>query len=80
MAEMERHFKASRQPLFTFIQTMSAHWPYDYMYEPDVKVPGGGPGTEPEMHEYLRRVSIAKMDYDYLVAELRQPLPAASAS
>ncbi len=75
MAEMGRHFEASRQPLFTYIQTMSAHWPYDFKYEPEVDVPGGGPGTEPEMHEYLRRVSMAKMDYDYLVAELRQRFP-----
>ena len=52
---MERHFKTSRQPMFTYIQTMSAHWPYDYTYEPEVDVPGGAPGTDPEMHEYLRR-------------------------
>jgi phosphoglycerol transferase MdoB-like AlkP superfamily enzyme len=75
MGEMERHFKTSRRPLFTFIQTMSAHWPYDYKYEPDVQVPGGGPGTDPEMDEYLRRVSMAKMDYDYLVPELRRRFP-----
>jgi phosphoglycerol transferase MdoB-like AlkP superfamily enzyme len=75
MAEMERHFKASRQPIFAFIQTMSAHWPYDFTYEPEVDVPGGGPGTDPEMHEYLRRVSIAKMDYDYLLAELKRRFP-----
>jgi len=75
MAEMDRHFQASRQPMFTFIQTMSAHWPYDYAYEPDIDVPGAGPGTDPEMHEYLRRVSIAKMDYDYFLAELRRRFP-----
>lgn len=75
MAEMGRHFEASQRPLFTYIQTMSAHWPYDVKYEPEIEVPGGGPGTEPEMHEYLRRVSIAKMDYDYLVAELRRRFP-----
>jgi hypothetical protein len=75
MADMERHFKASRQPLFTFIQTMSAHWPYRVTFEPQVAVPGGAPGTDPEMHEYLRRVSLAKMDYDYLVRELRRRFP-----
>ncbi len=64
-----------QRPLFTYIQTMSAHWPYDFKYEPEVDVPGGGPGTEPEMHEYLRRVSMAKMDYDYLLAELRSRFP-----
>jgi Ca2+/Na+ antiporter len=75
MAEMARHFQASRQPLFTFIQTMSAHWPYDYPFEPDAVVSGGGPGTDPEMHEYLRRVSLAKMDYDYLLSELARRFP-----
>jgi phosphoglycerol transferase MdoB-like AlkP superfamily enzyme len=75
MAEMARHFEASRQPLFTYIQTMSAHWPYDFKYEPGVDVAGGGPGTDPEMHEYLRRVSMAKMDYEYLIAELARRFP-----
>jgi len=75
MAEMTRHFKASKRPLFTFIQTMSAHWPYDYAFEPHVDVPGGDPGTDPEMHEYLRRVSMAKIDYDYLLAELQRRFP-----
>lgn len=76
MAELDRHVKASpNQPMFTYIQTMSAHWPYDYAFEPDVNVAGGGVGTPPEMHEYLRRVSMAKMDYDYLLAELRKRFP-----
>src|SRR5437868_7087728 len=75
MAEMERHFKSSRKPLFTFIQTMSAHWPYDYKYQPDVEVPGGGPGTNPEMDEYLRRLSMAKIDFDFLMSDLRRRFP-----
>jgi hypothetical protein len=75
LAEMARHFKSSSQPLFTFIQTMSAHWPYDFAFEPQVKVPGGEPGTDLEMHEYLRRVAMAKIDYDYLVKELRRRFP-----
>jgi hypothetical protein len=75
MAEMAKHFANSDRPLFTYIQTMSAHWPYDYTYEPGMKVSGGGPGVDPEMHEYLRRVSIAKLDYDYLLAELRTRFP-----
>jgi hypothetical protein len=72
---MARHFKTSSQPLFTFIQTMSAHWPYDFTFEPQVKVPGGNPGTDPEMHEYLRRVAMAKIDFDYLVKELYRRFP-----
>jgi hypothetical protein len=75
LAEMARHFKSSSQPLFTFIQTMSAHWPYDFTFEPKAKVPGGAPGTDPEMHEYLRRVSLAKIDYEHMVKELRRRFP-----
>jgi phosphoglycerol transferase MdoB-like AlkP superfamily enzyme len=75
MAELDRHIHASQKPMFLFIQTMSAHWPYDFAFNPEVEVSGGGPGTDPEMHEYLRRVSIAKMDFDYLMAELPRRFP-----
>ena len=75
MTEMERHFKSSRKPLFMFIQTMSAHWPYDFKFEPDVEVPGGGPGTNPEMDEYLRRLSMSKIDFDFLMGDLRRRFP-----
>jgi phosphoglycerol transferase MdoB-like AlkP superfamily enzyme len=75
LAEMEKHFKSSRKPLFMYIQTMSAHWPYDFKYQPDVDVPGGGPGTDPEMHEYLRRLSLAMFDFDALMSELRHHFP-----
>jgi hypothetical protein len=73
--EMGRHLKASPRPLFTYIQTMSAHWPYNFTFAPDATVSGGDPGTDPEMHEYLRRLSLAKVDYDYLLKELRRRFP-----
>ncbi len=75
MDEMERHFRSSRAPMFTFIQTMSAHWPYDYAFQPEVEVPGGDPGTSPEMHEYLRRIAMSKMDLDFLTSDLRRRFP-----
>lgn len=75
LAEMERHVAASSQPLFTYIQTMSAHWPYDFAFAPEQQVAGGGPGTDREMHEYLRRLSIAKLDLDWLEAELKRRFP-----
>ena len=80
LAEMERHFKSSRKPLFTYIQTMSAHWPYDFTFEPEVDVPGGAPGTDPEMHEYLRRVSMAKIDFDFLMRRAASAASRASGS
>jgi Sulfatase len=73
--EIQRHLKSSDKPLFNFIQTMSGHWPYDVKYFPDVQVPGGGPGTHPELSEYLRRVSIAAGDYSWLRAELKRRFP-----
>jgi len=75
LAEMERHFKASRQPLFVFIETMATHGPYDYTYMPEVDVPGGGPGTDPDTHEYLRRLAMARADYAFLRSELARRFP-----
>ncbi len=72
---MGEHFKVSRQPLFTFVLTMATHGPFDRIYSPEVQVPGGGPGTNPEMNEYLRRLAMARMDYDYLVSELKSRYP-----
>jgi hypothetical protein len=73
--EMERHFKASDKPLFTFIQTMSAHWPYDWKMFPDQDVKGGAPGVHPELNEYLRRIAIGAKDYQWLLGELKRRFP-----
>ena len=73
--EMSRHVASSQKPLFTYIQTMAAHSPYNYTYQPEVEVPGGGPGTEPQMHEYLRRLSMARIDYEWLRSEIRRRFP-----
>jgi hypothetical protein len=75
LTEMEDHFRKTSQPLFVFIETMATHGPYSYAYQPEVDVPGGGPGTDPAMHEYLRRLSMAATDYDYFAAELARRFP-----
>jgi hypothetical protein len=72
---IEEHLKTSRQPLFTFILTMATHAPYFTPYMPEVDVPGGAPGTNPEMHEYLRRLSMAHIDYEFLKDELKRRFP-----
>ena len=73
--EMERHITSSSQPLFTYIQTMSVHWPYDFPFAPEMKVKGGAPGTDEEMSEYLRRVAISRIDYEEFKQELRRRFP-----
>lgn len=75
MEEMARHFKASRQPLFSYVLTMATHGPYNRTYMPEVSVPGGGPGTTPEMSEFLRRLAMAKMDFEFFMAELERRFP-----
>ena len=75
LAEIGRHVRRSHEPLFVYIQTMAAHGAYDYVYEAEVAVPGGGPGTHPEMSEYLRRLAMGHADYDALRAELARRFP-----
>ena len=72
---MERHFKSSDQPLFVYVQTMASHGPYDSAYMPEETVLGGGPGTSPEMSEYLRRAAMAQRDGDFLMGELKRRFP-----
>ncbi len=62
-------------PLFTYIITSVAHLPYKDTHSPDMAVPGGGPGTDPEMHEYLRRLSLARIDFEWFRAELQKRYP-----
>ncbi|MFN3744401.1 MAG: sulfatase-like hydrolase/transferase [Hyphomicrobiaceae bacterium] len=75
LEEIARHLATSRAPLFTFIETMAGHWPFDHPYEPHMNLPGGGPGTHPEMHEVLRRLWLSRLDYQHLVGELERRFP-----
>src|SRR5450432_2052424 len=54
---------------------MASHGPYNFKYMPEDNVPGGGPGTPAEMDEFLRRLMMAKLDYDFLVAEIKRRFP-----
>ena len=72
---MGRHFKESRQPLFTYILTIATHSPYTYAYRPEDPVAGGGPNTDPEMSEYLRRLGMAVRDYTAFRDTLRTKFP-----
>src|SRR5262249_14096956 len=75
LAALERHIKASPQPMFVYVETMAAHGDYDYVYMPEEKVPGGGPGTPPHMSEYLRRLALGHADYNAMKAELARRFP-----
>ncbi|MEQ1670068.1 MAG: sulfatase-like hydrolase/transferase, partial [Hyphomicrobium sp.] len=75
LKHFESHMASSQAPLFTFIITSATHLPYQYAYDPEVNVPGGGPGTDPEMNEYLRRLGMAKLDYDEFRADLLKRFP-----
>jgi phosphoglycerol transferase MdoB-like AlkP superfamily enzyme len=70
-----RHISMSSAPTFTFIITSATHLPYTNTYEPTANVVGGGPGTDPEMSEYLRRLAMAKMDYQDFKAALDAQFP-----
>ncbi|HEY8579940.1 MAG TPA: sulfatase-like hydrolase/transferase [Beijerinckiaceae bacterium] len=71
--EIARHVSDDGRPLFLFVQTMAAHWPYDVTYWPERVVAGGG--ADPEMHEYLRRLAMARIDYDALKRDLATRFP-----
>lgn len=75
LKHFDQHLASSRAPTFTYIITSATHLPYRSPYEPEVNVPGGGPGTDPEMSEYLRRLAMAKMDYDAFRADLLAKYP-----
>lgn len=64
------HVRTTDGPLFTYVLTMATHGPYVRPYLPELDVPGGAAGTHPEMHEYLRRLSMARMD----LAEFKRQL------
>ncbi|MFN0218688.1 MAG: sulfatase-like hydrolase/transferase [Hyphomicrobium sp.] len=75
LKNLEARLAASSQPTFTFLLTSATHLPYTYAYDPDTNVAGGGPGASPEMNEYLRRLAMAKMDYDQFRTELQRRFP-----
>ncbi len=72
---LQSHLTESKAPLFTFIETMSTHWPYHVTYFPEEKVPGGGEGTDAEMNEFLRRLWLSKTDLEDMRAQLVSRFP-----
>jgi phosphoglycerol transferase MdoB-like AlkP superfamily enzyme len=75
MNRMEAHFKTSQQPLFNYIQTMSAHFPYGHKFEPNENPPATFPQNEPEVNEYLRRIWFSRQDYQQFKTDLSKKFP-----
>ncbi len=75
LKNLEDHVAASKAPLFTFIETMSTHWPYHETFFPEEKVPGGGEGVDAEMNEFLRRLWLSKSDLEDFRAQLAARFP-----
>ena len=72
---LEGHVAESKAPLFTFVETMSTHWPYHVTLFPEEKVPGGGEGVDGEMNEFLRRLWLSKTDLEGFRAQLATRFP-----
>jgi phosphoglycerol transferase MdoB-like AlkP superfamily enzyme len=72
---IERNLAARKGPLFIYVQTMTAHGPFNSALAPEENVAGGGPGTSAELSEYLRRVAIVAKDGDFLIDELKRRFP-----
>lgn len=75
LAEIGRRVERKDGPLFVYLQTMSAHWPYDVTLWPGRNLRGAGPGAHREMNEYMRRLAMAQEDYAALLNELASRFP-----
>ena len=75
LKNIDAHVEASKAPLFTFVETMSTHWPYHVTFYPEEQVPGGGEGVDAEMSEFLRRLWLSKTDLEDLRGQLASRFP-----
>lgn len=76
MGLIGQHVRSSSAPFFSFVLTSATHQPYHSTYAPEMVVPGGDGVKDPQMHEYLRRLSLARLDLEYLERELARRFPA----
>lgn len=63
-AFIARHRKEDGRPLFLEIQTMFPHSPYGERMESAVTVPGEPFAADPGIGEYLRRMALARSDFE----------------
>ncbi|WP_246093980.1 MULTISPECIES: sulfatase-like hydrolase/transferase [Mesorhizobium] len=66
-AFIARHHREDGRPLFLEIQTMFPHSPYEGRMEPELKVEGEPFSDDFQANEYLRRMAVARGDFqDFL--------------
>ncbi len=65
------HRRTDGRPLFVLIETMFPHSPHNTRLEPQTKVPGEPLNADDEMAEYLRRVHIARQDFQSFLSVRR---------
>ncbi|TPN56066.1 sulfatase [Mesorhizobium sp. B1-1-9] len=67
-AFIARHRKEDGRPLFLEIQTMFPHSPYEGRLEPELKVAGEPFSDDVQVSEYLRRMAVARGDFQDFLA------------
>jgi phosphoglycerol transferase MdoB-like AlkP superfamily enzyme len=73
---VEEHRRADGRPLFLLIETMFPHSPHNTRLDPQTNVPGEPLNADAEMAEYLRRVHIARQDFQtFLSGRRTDPSP-----
>ncbi|MCB1484167.1 MAG: sulfatase-like hydrolase/transferase [Hyphomicrobiaceae bacterium] len=69
-------FKTSpAQRVLVYVLTNATHHPYNYKMSPEIDVPQPENKNSADMNEYLRRMMIAKWDYDAFKSELAKRFP-----
>ncbi|MEZ5900860.1 MAG: sulfatase-like hydrolase/transferase [Hyphomicrobiaceae bacterium] len=65
----------SNRRVFAYVFTSATHSPYNSAMAPELDLHQNAAENSPEMNEYLRRMLIAKRDYDALLTSLRAHFP-----
>ncbi|RUW62765.1 sulfatase [Mesorhizobium sp. M7A.F.Ca.US.008.03.1.1] len=66
-AFIARHHREDGRPLFLEIQTMFPHSPYEGRMEPELKVEGEPFSGDFQANEYLRRMAVARGDFQHFL-------------
>jgi Sulfatase len=68
---LSEHRRTDGRPLFLLIETLFPHSPHNVRLEPQTIVPGEPLNADAEIAEYLRRVHMARQDFQAFLAERR---------